>query len=64
MLTEVDIGGVYVSPFLVTLVLALPFYLPVRAAVARTGVLSRVWYPPLFEVGLFVIVLFCVTAVS
>lgn len=60
--TEFALGGVYVSPFFVTLLLALPVYLLCRGVLARTGVMARLWYPPLFEVGMFIIILFAVSA--
>lgn len=62
MMTEFDLGGVYVSPFFVTLILALPVYLLCRGVLAEIGVVARLWYPPLFEVGLFIIILSAVTA--
>lgn len=62
MITEFAIGGVYVSPFFVTLLLALPGYLLCRGILARLGLIARLWYPPLFEVGLFIIILSAVTA--
>lgn len=62
MMTEFDLGGVYVSPFFVTLLLALPLYLLCRGILVQLGVMARLWYPPLFEVGLFIIILSAVTA--
>ncbi len=62
MMTEFDLGGVYVSPFFVTLLLALPVYLLCRGILVQFGVMARLWYPPLFEVGLFIIILSAVTA--
>ena len=62
MMTEFDLVGVYVSPFFVTLLLSLPVYLVCRAVIARSGLMARLWYPPLFEVGLFIIILSAVTA--
>lgn len=61
-MTEFDLGGVYVSPFFVTLLLALPAYLLCRAILAQLGVMARLWYLPLFETGLFIIILSAVTA--
>ncbi len=62
MMTEFDFAGVYVSPFFVTLLLALPVYLLCRGILAQLGLMARLWYPPLFEVGLFIIILSAVTA--
>ena len=59
---EFAIGGVYVSAFFVTLLLALPVYLLCREVLVRLGLMARLWYPPLFEVGLFIIILSAVTA--
>lgn len=62
VMTEFDLGGVFVSPFFVTLLLALPLYLLCRGALAQLGLVARLWYPPLFEAGLFIIILAVVTA--
>ena len=62
MMTEFDFAGVYFSPFFVTLLLALPVYLLCRGILAQLGLMARLWYPPLFEVGLFIIILSAVTA--
>lgn len=60
MLHEVDILGVYMPPFLFHLLLAaIPFF-AVRWLAARSGLLFKVWNTGLFELALFVMILFAV----
>nr|WP_313037622.1 DUF1656 domain-containing protein [Achromobacter ruhlandii] len=49
MLSEFAVAGIYLPPFFVYACAALPLYFGVRLALARSGVLRRVWYPGLFE---------------
>ncbi|WP_241134120.1 DUF1656 domain-containing protein [Achromobacter insuavis] len=49
MLSEFAVAGIYLPPFFVYACAALPLYLGVRLALARSGVLRRVWHPSLFE---------------
>ncbi|WP_025137790.1 DUF1656 domain-containing protein [Achromobacter sp. DH1f] len=52
MLSEFAIAGIYVPPFFLYVCIALPLYWLLRAALARSGVLRRVWHPALFEFSL------------
>jgi protein AaeX len=52
MLSEVNIAGVYVPPFLAYACAAAPIFLLLRAFLARTGLLRWLWYPALFEFAL------------
>ncbi|AJE99782.1 DUF1656 domain-containing protein [Pandoraea apista] len=49
MLSEVAVAGIYLPPFFVYACIAVPVFLGLRFALARTGVLRRVWHPALFE---------------
>ncbi|MGE5514511.1 MAG: DUF1656 domain-containing protein [Bacteroidota bacterium] len=57
MLKEIDLTGVYVAPIILYLLLATPLFLACRWLLARTGVLSFVWHPALFELALFGLIL-------
>jgi hypothetical protein len=57
MLREIDLTGIYVAPIVLYLMLATLVFLPCRWLLARLGVLSFVWYPALFEIALFGVIL-------
>ena len=52
---EVNIAGVYISPFVVVLGLALVIFVPVRAGLDRLQFDKYVWHRPLVDACLFVI---------
>jgi protein AaeX len=52
MLSEADVGGIYVAPFMIYVATTVPVFLLLRAILARTGVLRWVWHPALFEFAL------------
>ncbi|HLN24146.1 MAG TPA: DUF1656 domain-containing protein [Patescibacteria group bacterium] len=64
MQNEVDIGGLYVSPFAVSVLAAGAVFLLLRWGLARSGWLAKLWYPALFEVALFVVVLSVLVSVG
>ena len=57
MIKEAAFAGVYFSPFVPHLLLAVPVFWLCRRLLGRLGLLSRVWYLPLFELALFVVIL-------
>ncbi len=57
MLREINILGVFISPFAWHLLLALPPFLACRWLLARTGLLFKVWHTGLFELALYVLIL-------
>jgi hypothetical protein len=56
MLKEVNLDGIFVSPFALDLFIALLIFLPVRVVFDRSGIRRWVWHPPLFDVSVFVII--------
>ena len=57
MLKEVDIFGVYLSPFVVYLAAALLLFYPLRRLFDRWALQRYVWHRPLFDLSIFVIIL-------
>ena len=58
MLKEVEFAGIYFAPFVLNLLLAAPVFFVCRWLLGRCGVLSRIWYLALFELALFVVIVF------
>jgi hypothetical protein len=56
MLKEINLDGIYVSPFALDLFIALLVFLPLRIVLDRAGIQSWVWHRPLFDVSVFVII--------
>jgi hypothetical protein len=54
MLSEVDIGGVFVAPIVVHAAAAVPLFLICRRALGRLRILRNTWHPALFELALYV----------
>jgi hypothetical protein len=63
MIEELDIGGVYVSPVLGTVVLALIFAGILTRLVRRAGLYRWVWHPHLFDLAAFILAFGLATAV-
>jgi protein AaeX len=57
MIKEINIFGVYVSPFVGYLAAALIIFFPLRMLFDRWMVQRYVWHRPLFDVSVFVIIL-------
>jgi len=57
MLKEINIFGVYFSPFVGELLIALLIFIPVRFAFDRYRIQRYVWHRPLFDISTFVIIL-------
>lgn len=60
---EIDIVGVYVSPFLRDLAVAALVFLPVKIGLDRVAFDRLVWHRPLADVALFVCTVALVTFV-
>jgi hypothetical protein len=56
MIRELDIAGVFVTPLLLWVVIALPITALLRRLLARSGAYRFVWHRPLFDLALLVIV--------
>ena len=57
MLKEINIEGVFFSPFVGYLVIALILFLPLRMLFDRWAVQRYVWHRPLFDIAVFMIIL-------
>ncbi len=57
MLKEINLAGVYVSPFVGYLVAALIIFWPLRMLFDRWALQRYVWHRPLFDLSVFVIIL-------
>jgi hypothetical protein len=61
---EVDIYGVFVPPLLLMVLAAMPLAAAVRMVLTRVGAYRFVWHRPLFDLSVFVIILYAVTQAS
>jgi hypothetical protein len=57
MLKEINVFGVYVSPFVGYLVIAGVIFIPLRMLFDRWAIQRYVWHRPLFDVSIFMIIL-------
>jgi protein AaeX len=57
MLSEVDIGGIFVAPIVVHAAAAVPLFLICRRVLGHMRILRSTWHPALFELALYVAVL-------
>jgi protein AaeX len=57
MLSEIDVGGIYVAPIVVYAVAAIPLFLILRLVLGRLGILRNIWRPALFELAAYVTLL-------
>ena len=61
MIHEIDLGGLFFAPLIVSAAVALPLWLGLRAGLTRSGAYRWVWHPALFDVALY-LVLFAVVS--
>lgn len=57
MITELNIGGIYMAPIVLYAMIALPIFLLLRTILARIGCFRLVWHPALFETALYLSIL-------
>jgi protein AaeX len=57
MLKEVNIFGIFVSPFAAYLFVALVIFIPLRYLFDRWAIQRWVWHRPLFDISVFIIIL-------
>lgn len=62
MIGEFSIAGVFLSPVLVSAVIALAVSVVLRRVIALVGLYRIVWHPALFDAALFIIVWAAVAA--
>jgi hypothetical protein len=62
MIGEFSIAGVFLSPVLVSAVIALAVSVVLRRVIALVGLHRIVWHPALFDAALFIIVWAAVAA--
>lgn len=63
MIKEIDIGGVYITPFLAWAVVALLLNAVLRRLLERIGFYRLIWHRYLFDTAVFVILFAGVTFV-
>jgi hypothetical protein len=64
MIGEVDIYGVFVPPLLLMVLASMPLAAGVRLALRRLGAYRLVWHRPLFDLSVFVVILYFVHRLS
>jgi hypothetical protein len=64
MIGEIDIYGVFVSPLVVWIVIALPSTAALRRILARAGIYRFVWHRPVFDLALLVMMVGAVVRLS
>ena len=63
MVREIELYGVFLPPFLLALVVAVPICYGLQAVLQRVGFYKWVWHRPLVDLSLLVIVDGAVTSV-
>ncbi|HVI87160.1 MAG TPA: DUF1656 domain-containing protein [Dongiaceae bacterium] len=61
MIKEIDIGGVYITPFLACAIVALVINMVLMRVLTRIGFYRFVWHRYLFDAALFLILFTAVT---
>lgn len=64
MIGEIDIHGVFVAPLLVWMLITWAATWVFRRVLAAFGAYRLIWYPALFDLALFVLVLGGVVAIT
>jgi hypothetical protein len=64
MIGEIDLYGVFVSPLLIWVVIALPLTAILRRVLAWLGLYRFVWHRPLFDLALLVMMIGAVVSLS
>jgi hypothetical protein len=58
MLSEVNVGGIFVAPIVVYAAAVIPPFLISRWALGHLGILHNIWHPALFELAVYLTLLF------
>ncbi|MGO1076957.1 DUF1656 domain-containing protein [Inquilinus sp. CA228] len=64
MIKEIDLAGVYLSPMLGYLVVALVITGLLRFGLGRAGAYRWIWHPALFDLSLLLIILTALVALT
>ena len=64
MIKEIDLAGVYLSPMLGYLVVALILTGVLRLVLGRTGAYRWIWHPALFDLSLLLIIMTTLVALT
>ncbi|MDR6291759.1 MULTISPECIES: DUF1656 domain-containing protein [Inquilinus] len=64
MIKEIDFAGVYLSPMLGYLVVALLLTGVLRFVLARVGAYRWIWHPALFDLSLLLIIMTTLVALT
>jgi hypothetical protein len=64
MIKEIDFAGVYLSPMLGYLVVALLITGVLRFVLARVGAYRWIWHPALFDLSLLLIIMTTLVALT
>jgi hypothetical protein len=62
--TEINLLGVYVAPVAVIIAAAWPLLVTFRRVTDRFGLLRHVWHPALFELAIYVILIYCIALLT
>jgi hypothetical protein len=57
MLSEVNVGGIYMAPIVVYVVATIPLFVICRWVLGRLGILRNIWHPALFDLAVYVTLL-------
>lgn len=57
MITEINIGGVYLAPIVLYVIIAIPIFVVLRMVLTGIGFWRVVWHPALFETALYLSIL-------
>ncbi len=63
MIGEIDFAGIFVSPLLACMIVALVLRVALSRVLEATGFYRLVWQRPLFDTSLFILLIGCVFAV-
>jgi len=59
--TEINLLGVYVAPITLIMAAAWLLFVLLRRVTDRLGLLRSIWHPALFELAVYVILVYCIT---
>jgi hypothetical protein len=62
--TEINLLGVYVAPIALIMTAASLLFVLLRRVTDRFGLLRNVWHPALFELAVYVILVYCITVLT